>query len=126
MYPVINASGDTPCMFPREDLTVSSKACRANRLPSNVACVTPARAWTTGITTDVTTPPIGDSVGASVGVPLVGSGVGLPADMVGTTVGGTEGRSDMAGTVVGLCVRGISVGLVDGNDVSADVCAAVG
>jgi hypothetical protein len=56
----------------------------------------------------------------------VGSGVGLPADMVGTTVGVIEGRSDMAGTVVGLRVRGISVGLVDGNDVSADVCAAVG
>jgi hypothetical protein len=32
----------------------------------------------------------------------VGSGVGPPADVVGT-VGGTEGRSDMAGTVVGLC-----------------------
>jgi hypothetical protein len=53
----------------------------------------------------------------------VGSGVGPPADMVGT-VGGTEGRSDMAGTVVGMCVRGISVGLVDGNDVSADIGSA--
>ena len=47
----------------------------------------------------------------------VDSGVRLPSDMVGTTVGVREG--------VGPRVRGMSVGLEDGDEVSADVGSAV-
>ena len=92
--------GDAPTL-PSVDTTVFLKAIWAYGLLSNAACVTPTRACTTGTTINVTILYVGDSVGAEVVVALVGWAVGLPAAIVGLSVGVAEGEADK-GILVGL------------------------